>query len=184
VLICASGGAGGEAQRFAADFLGRFKRTDRPGTSRDLVEPGFRLLRIVLGGTGGRWNCSSVEVEAFGQAGDILLGISPLGRSFGLIRAFGMARRLGLRCIAIAGGTGGELNQLSDLCVLVPSSNAQHIQEAQMVIVHLLCELVEERFGFRRRLEDQRPVSRTVVKLPRLHPQARTGPFRPSKAVS
>ncbi|MBX5494965.1 MAG: glycosyltransferase [Bryobacteraceae bacterium] len=183
VLICASGGAGGEAQRFAADFLGRFKRTDRPGLPVISLNPDFGSFASCSEELGGD-ELLERQVEAFGQAGDILLGISPLGRSLGLIRAFGMARRLGLRCIAIAGGTGGELNQLSDLCVLVPSSNAQHIQEAQMVIVHLLCELVEERFGFRRRLEDQRPVSRTVVKLPRRHPQPRTGPFRPSKAVS
>jgi len=85
------------------------------------------------------------EVEALGRAGDVLLGLSTSGRSPNLVRAFERARQTGLRTIALLGGDGGDLQPLADHVVLVPSRNTQHIQEAHDVVVHVLCELVEQR---------------------------------------
>ncbi|MDX2154540.1 MAG: glycosyltransferase [Bryobacteraceae bacterium] len=179
VLICGADGGVAEAHRFAADFLGRLKRDDRPGLPVIplTIDAGFfsagpeevRLEQML-----------ERQVEAMGQPGDILFGIGALGQARGMARAFAMARRLGLRCVSLVGGNGGELLELSDLSVIVPSSDAQHIREAQIVIVHLLCELVEERFVFRRRLQE-RPAEAPalVVKLP-----SRPRAVHPRKAVS
>lgn len=167
VLICGNGGGSVEAQRIAADFIGRLKHKDRPGL------PVVCLTSEAAAGWShedGYENIYERQVEAFGQAGDILLGVCPLGKSNSLVRAFAMARRLGLRCVSISGGAGGgDLASVSDLSLIIPSSDLQRVLEAQGVIVHLLCELVEERFVFRRRLEERPAAPSLVVKLPQRH---------------
>ncbi len=164
VLICGNGGGSAEARRFAADFIGRLKHGDRPGLPVICLSSDMAFL-TGWSNDNGYDNIFERQVEAFGQAGDILLVIGTGGNSPGLVRAFTMARRLGLCCVAIAGGNGGELADISDLSVIVPSSDPQRIQEVQLVIVHLLCELVEERFLFRRRLEERPKSSGLVLKL-------------------
>ena len=83
--------------------------------------------------------------QALGRPGDVMIGLSTSGRSPNLVRAFEKAHANGLRTIALLGGDGGELRAHADQVVLVPSKNTQHIQEAHDVIVHVLCELVEQR---------------------------------------
>jgi len=74
------------------------------------------------------------------------LGISTSGRSPNVIEAFAAARKQGIQTVALVGGDGGTLRSLADNYILVPSSVSQHIQEVQIVIIHLLCEMVEEWF--------------------------------------
>jgi DNA-binding MurR/RpiR family transcriptional regulator len=62
-----------------------------------------------------------------------------------VVRAFSEARRIGLRTIGLLGSDGGELRELSDVALVVPSNDTQHIQAVHIVLIHLLCELVEER---------------------------------------
>ena len=183
VLICGNGGGGAEAQLLAANFVGRLKCSDRPG------------LPVICLNSDAAFMCgwSQVEdhasiferqVEAFGQAGDLLLGICALGDSPGLVRAFAMARRLGLRCTSIVGGNSAELTELSDLSVMVPSTETQHVQEVQLVIVHLLCELVEERFVFRRRLQEGPAAGSMVVKLAPVAGRSTSRSIRGSRVAS
>jgi DNA-binding MurR/RpiR family transcriptional regulator len=89
-------------------------------------------------------NVFTRQVEAFGRAGDVLIGISTSGCSRNLIQAFKTARRQGLHCVALLGKSGGDLRPLADLSIIVPATDTQHIQEVQIVVLHLLCELVEE----------------------------------------
>ncbi len=146
LLICGNGGSAAEAQHFAAEFIGRFKLPNRPGLPALALTADTAVLTA--------WaNDDSFEhvfarqVEAFGRPGDVLVGISTSGRSRNVVHAFEAARARGLRCIALVGGDGGDLRQLADVCVLVPSSDTQHIQEVQIVAIHLLCELVEEQLA-------------------------------------
>jgi DNA-binding MurR/RpiR family transcriptional regulator len=87
------------------------------------------------------------QVETFGRPGDVLLGISTTGRSRNVLEAFEAARRQKMRCVALLGGDGGELRALADVALIVPSFEAPHIREVQMVLLHLLCELVEGRLA-------------------------------------
>jgi D-inositol-3-phosphate glycosyltransferase len=84
------------------------------------------------------------QVEALGQPGDLLIGISTSGRSRNVIEAFDAARRNGLGCIALVGGDGGDMLELADVAVVVPSPETPRIQEVQILVLHLICELIDE----------------------------------------
>lgn len=143
VLICGNGGSAADAQHFAAEFVGRFKRAQRRGLPALALTADTAVLSS-LSNDMGYESIFARQVEAFGRAGDILFGISTSGCSRNLIQAFKTARRQGLQCIALLGKDGGDLHPLADLSIIVPAIDTQHIQEVQIVVLHLLCELVEE----------------------------------------
>jgi D-inositol-3-phosphate glycosyltransferase len=143
LLICGNGGSAADAQHLAAEFVGRFRQADRRGLPALALTADTAVLTAWSNDVGYD-QVFARQVEAFGRSGDVLLAISTSGRSRNLIHAFNTARRQGLRCIAIVGGDGGDLRPLADLSIVVPSTDPQHIQEVQIVVLHLLCELVEK----------------------------------------
>ena len=84
------------------------------------------------------------QVEAFGRPGDVLVGISTTGRSTNVVEALKTARTRGMHCIALLGGDGGDARSFADSSVIVGSADTQRVQEVHMVILHAICELVEE----------------------------------------
>ena len=143
LLICGNGGSAAEAQHFAAEFVGRFKYPDRPALPAIALTADSAVL-TAWSNDAGYESVFARQVDALGREGDVLIGISTSGRSWNVIRAFDAARRRGLRCIAVLGGDGGDLRHLADLSIIVPSADTQRIQEVQVLVIHLLCELVEE----------------------------------------
>jgi D-inositol-3-phosphate glycosyltransferase len=142
VLICGNGGSAADAQHCAAEFIGRFKLSDRQGLPAIALTADSAILTAWSNDVGFE-QVFARQVEALGQPPDVLIGISTSGRSKNLLRAFEVARDRGVRCIGILGGDGGAARSLCDLSIVVPAADAQHIQEVQMVVIHLLCELVE-----------------------------------------
>lgn len=142
VLICGNGGSAADAQHCAAEFVGRFKLSDRQGLPAIALTADSAILTAWSNDVGFE-QVFARQVEALGQPPDVLIGISTSGRSKNLLRAFEVARDRGVRCIGILGGDGGAARSLCDLSIVVPATDAQHIQEVQMVVIHLLCELVE-----------------------------------------
>jgi len=144
VLLCGNGGSAAEAQHCAAELVGRFKRTTRAGLPAIALTADTAFITAWSNDTGYE-DIFARQVETLGRTGDVLIGLSTSGRSRNLIQAFQTARRCGMRCIALLGGDGGELLSLADVAIVVPSTDTQHIQELQLVLIHLLCALVEER---------------------------------------
>ena len=144
VLICGNGGSAADAQHLAAEFVGRFKDPLRKGLPALALGADTAVLTAWANDIGYEYVFSR-QVEAFGRAGDVLIGISTSGRSRNLLQAFETARQQGLRTVALLGGDGGDLRGLADISIIVPSKAPQHIQEVQIFVIHLLCELVEER---------------------------------------
>jgi D-inositol-3-phosphate glycosyltransferase len=144
VLMCGNGGSAADVQHFVAELVGRFKRADRPGLPALSLNADTAVLTAWANDIGYD-DVFARQVDTFGRTGDVLLGISTSGRSRNLVQAFKAARRRGLCCVAILGGDGGELKELADVTIVVPSCDTQHIQEAHIVIIHILCELIEER---------------------------------------
>lgn len=144
VLVCGNGGSAADAQHFAAEFVGRFKRPDRRG-----------LPVIALGAdpafvTAWANDVDYVDVfargvEAYGQPGDVLVAISTSGRSRNVLAALAAARERGLRTVGVLGAAATPALSLSDVSLRALSTETARIQEVQMLALHLVCELVEER---------------------------------------
>ena len=145
LLLCGNGGSAADAQHFASELVGRFKDPHRAGLPALALTADSAFLTAWANDVGYE-GVFSRQIETFGQPGDILLGISTSGRSHNLVEAFKTARRLGLTTVGLLGKDGGDLAALSDIALIIPSWDTQHIQEAQIVVIHLLCELVEEQF--------------------------------------
>src|SRR5438874_6236315 len=147
VLICGNGGSAADAQHFAGELVGRFKCAERPGLPAIALGADTAVLTAWSNDVGYD-DVFARQVQALGRAGDVLIGISTSGRAPNVVRAFEMARKRGIGTISIVGSAGGSLRRLSDLAIIVPATDTQRIQEVQILVIHLLCELVEERlFG-------------------------------------
>jgi phosphoheptose isomerase len=146
LLIAGNGGSAAEAQHFAAELVGRFRIPGRPGLPAMALAADSAIVTAWANDVGYD-EVFARQVEAFGQAGDVLIGLSTSGRSRNLVRAFETARERGIRTIALLGGDGGDLRALADLAIVVPAHDTQRIQEVQTVLVHLLCEAAEQRLA-------------------------------------
>ncbi len=141
LLLCGNGGSAADAQHLAAEFVGRFRRERRALPAVCLTTNTSTLTAV--SNDYSYEDCFSRQVEAFGQPGDVLVAISTSGRSPNVLGAVRSARQQRLRVIGLTGAGGGALAKLSDVPIVVPSNNTQHIQECHITIAHILCELVE-----------------------------------------
>lgn len=141
VLLAGNGGSAAEAQHFAAELVGRFKRERRPYAALALTVDSSILTAI--GNDYGFADVFARQVLAFGQPGDLLLVYSTSGSSENLLRAAAAGRRCGMTVAAVTGDRPNPLEQLADHALRVPSTDTPVIQELQMVVTHILCELVE-----------------------------------------
>jgi D-inositol-3-phosphate glycosyltransferase len=143
VLICGNGGSAADAQHFAAELVGRFCCPNRAGLPAMALSADSAFLTAWANDVSYE-DVFARQVETFAQPQDLLLGISTSGRSKNVITAFQAAQRLNLKSIALLGGDGGELRTQADIAIVVPAIETQRIQEVQLLVIHLLCELVEE----------------------------------------
>jgi phosphoheptose isomerase len=145
IMVCGNGGSAADAQHFAAELVGRFKVPSR----RALPVLALNADSALLTAWSNDFSYDTVfsrQLEAFGRPGDILIGISTSGRSRNLVEAFKTARLNNVFSLAVLGGDGGDLLPLSDLAIVVPALDTARIQEVQILVLHLLCELVEGHF--------------------------------------
>ena len=83
-------------------------------------------------------------VEAAGRDGDLLIGISTSGNSLNIINAIHKANEIGMTTIGFTGDNGGEMNDICDFIIKIPSSDTPRIQESHILIGHIICQLIEE----------------------------------------
>ncbi len=86
----------------------------------------------------------SIQLRALGRKGDVAIGISTSGNSFNVIRAFEVAKEMGMKTVAITGNDGGKLGRIANLSLIVSSTSTPRIQETHILIGHILCEMVEQ----------------------------------------
>jgi D-inositol-3-phosphate glycosyltransferase len=141
VLVCGNGTNVTNASHFAGKLIGAFREPDRAGLPVLALNAHAAELKSWSEGLSYE-DLFARQVEALGRTGDVLLGIGIHGRAPEMVRAFETARRRGLRCIAMLGMDGGDVNALTDVSIVVPSVDKQKVQEVQLVIIHLLCELL------------------------------------------
>lgn len=141
VLFCGNGGSAADAQHLAAELSGRFY-FDREPLDAEALHVNTSYLTAVANDYSYDEIFSRL-VKAKGQKGDVLIGLSTSGNSPNIIKAFETARNLGVITIGLTGESGGKMNKLSDLIVRIPSTDTPRIQEAHILVGHIICELIE-----------------------------------------
>lgn len=143
VLVCGNGGSAADAQHFAAELVGKMARQRRALPAISLAaDPS---VVTALANDYGYDNVFARQVEGLGKTGDMLVVISTSGHSANVLKALETAQKIGLRTIALVGEGGDPALDNCDVCIHVPSSNAQRIQELHTAILHAICDYVEAR---------------------------------------
>jgi D-sedoheptulose 7-phosphate isomerase len=141
-LLFGNGGSAADAQHIAAEFVGRFYLERSALPAQALTVDTSSLTAI--GNDYAYDQIFSRQIEAFGQAGDVAIGISTSGNSRNVIEALRAAKRKGMVAVGMTGESGGRLKAEVDYCICVPSRDTPRIQEAHILVGHILCELVEQ----------------------------------------
>ena len=142
VFFCGNGGSAADAQHLAAEFSGRFY-FDRPPLFAEALQVNTSYLTAVGNDYGYEYIFSRL-IQAKGRKGDILIGLSTSGNSENIVRAFRQAKAQGVITIGLTGEGGGEMQDISDYLITVPSKDTPRIQESHIMIGHIICELVEK----------------------------------------
>lgn len=144
ILACGNGGSAAYAQHFAAGLVGRFERERLP-------LPGLALSTdpSVLTAIGNNYSFAEIfskQVQAYGQAGDVLLVISTSGNSANVVAAIETAQERDMRVVALTGQGGGAIAALlsdADVHVCVPDDRMTRIQEIHLLIIHCFCDGID-----------------------------------------
>ena len=144
VILLGNGGSAADAQHLAAEFVGRYRCDRQALPAIALTSNGAALTAI---GNDYGFDCVFArQVEATGVAGDIVVGMSTSGRSQNVITALRTAKARRMITIGLTGHDGGQIREIADYCLSVPSESTPSIQQAHMVIGHALCALIEREF--------------------------------------
>jgi phosphoheptose isomerase len=144
LLVCGNGGSAADASDFATEFACRFVADRRPYPALNLTACGSLLTAI--GNDYGYDEVFARQVHAFGQKGDVFLAISTSGNSRNILSAIAAANIAGLDTIALLGRDGGRARGLAGVELIVSSTITARIQEAHKFLLHVLCEIVEEKW--------------------------------------
>jgi D-sedoheptulose 7-phosphate isomerase len=144
ILACGNGGSAADAQHFVAELVGRFERERLP-------LPGIALNTdtSILTAVGNDYGFDEIferQVNALGQAGDVLVCLSTSGNSANVLRAMGAAHERGMQIIALSGKGGGVLGELmtaNDVHLCVPHDRTMRIQEVHILLLHALCDGID-----------------------------------------
>lgn len=141
-LLAGNGGSAADAQHIAAEFVSRFY-FDREGIPSIALTTDTSIL-TAIGNDYGYEKLFSRQVQAQGKKGDIFIGISTSGNSKNILEALQMCKEKGILSVGLTGLSGGNMHELCDYCIKVPSNETPRIQEAHILIAHILCAIVEE----------------------------------------
>lgn len=143
ILICGNGGSAADAQHFAAELSGRYKKERRALAGIALTTDTSALTAI--GNDYGFEFVFSRQVAALGAAGDVLVGISTSGNSANVLNAFKEAKKMGLKCVGLSGRGGGAMSALCEMNLIVPSDDTARIQEMHILSIHSLCQIIDNK---------------------------------------
>jgi D-sedoheptulose 7-phosphate isomerase len=144
LYFCGNGGSAADAQHLAAEFSGRFY-INRDALPSEALHCNTSYLTAVANDYSYELIYSRL-IKGIGKPGDILVGLSTSGNSANILKAFETAREKGITTIGFTGEGGGKMKELSDYLIDIPSRNTPRIQEAHMLLGHIICQLVEEKY--------------------------------------
>lgn len=144
IYFCGNGGSAADAQHLAAEFSGRFY-IDRDALPAEALHCNTSYMTAVA-------NDYSYDIvyarliNGIGLKGDFLIGLSTSGNSTNIAKAFEVARNKGITTVGLTGESGGKMKDLSDFLLNVPSADTPRIQESHIMLGHIICQLVEEKY--------------------------------------
>lgn len=141
-LIAGNGGSAADAQHIAGEFVSRFY-FDRPGLASLALTTDTSIM-TAIGNDYGYEKLFSRQVQANGVKGDMFIGISTSGNSANVIEALKECKEKGIITVGLTGEKGGKMAEMCDYCIKVPSNETPRIQEAHILIGHIICAVVEE----------------------------------------
>ncbi len=145
LYLVGNGGSAAEAQHIATEFIVRFRREREPLPALALTaDP------AVITAMGNDFDFETIfsrQVRALAGPDDVLVAFSTSGASANVLEAVRAASEVGATTVGFTGNRRGELAGLVDVCVEVPSADTQRIQEAHLVLWHIICDLVDIAFA-------------------------------------
>ena len=142
IMLCGNGGSAADSQHIAAEFIGRFEKERKSIAAIALTTDTSALTAI--GNDYGYEEVFSRQVEGLGQSGDLLIGISTSGNSKNVVKALKVAKKNGIRTVALVGDKpNGVIQTIADYVLVAPSENTARIQECHILMMHTICQLVE-----------------------------------------
>ena len=147
ILLAGNGGSAADAQHIAGEFVSRFA-FDRPGLPAIALTTDTSIL-TAIGNDYGYEQLFARQIQALGQRGDVFIGYSTSGKSANVLLAFEEARNKHMICIGFTGNRGGSMKNLCNYLLEVPSADTPKIQEAHLVLGHILCGLVENNIFYK-----------------------------------
>jgi len=141
ILLAGNGGSAAEAQHFAAELVGRFRR-ERPAYAALALTTDTSILTAV----GNDYSFDDVfarQVEGLGRPGDLLIAFTTSGESENLLRAAAACRIKDIKVVAVTGNRPGRVGAASDVNVLVPAPDTATVQELHILVTHIMCDLIE-----------------------------------------
>ncbi len=146
ILLAGNGGSAADAQHIAGELVSRFY-FDRPGLSAIALTTDTSII-TAIGNDYGYEKVFSRQIEANGIKGDIFIAISTSGNSKNIINALEECRKKGIKSIGFTGSKECKMDNLCDITIKVPSESTPNIQEAHIMLGHIVCAIIEEQiFG-------------------------------------
>lgn len=142
ILLCGNGGSAADAQHIASELTGRFY-LDRQPFNAEALHCNTSYITAVANDYSFD-DIYSRLVKAKGHKGDVLIGLSTSGNSKNIIKAIETADGLEMITIGMTGETGGQMKNACNFLINVPSQITPRIQEAHILIGHIICEMVED----------------------------------------
>jgi len=145
ILIMGNGGSAADSQHFAAEIAVRYKKNRR-------ALPGIALTTdtSILTAAGNDFSFELIfarQIEALASANDLVIGISTSGVSKNIIKGIEYAKKIKCATAGLLGCGGGDIGRLVDFPVIVPSNNTPRVQECHILIIHAICEIIDEAFN-------------------------------------
>ena len=147
IIIAGNGGSAADAQHFVAEFVGRFKinRASLPAIS-------FTTDSSILTAISNDYSFDDVfsrQCESLLSKNDVIVGISTSGNSKNVINGLNVAKKMGIKTIGLLGNDGGKIKDCTDISIIINSNDTARIQEAHRVILHVICDIVEQKLFFK-----------------------------------
>lgn len=143
ILVCGNGGSAADSQHFSGELIGRFQKERKPVACVSLTTNTSIITSI--GNDYSFEKIFSRQIEGIGKSGDILILFSTSGRSKNIIDAALVAKKKGIKTVSFTGAQPNKLARISDINISVPSRSTPRIQEIHSIIIHIICQLIEEK---------------------------------------